>query len=208
MSLYEKYFLPKLLDCCCGMEGFQKKRAQVIPRVSGRVLEIGIGSGLNFDFYDFEKVTEVIGVDPAVSSVALAKSRAKDFHSKISFIEATAESIELESSSFDSVVIGFSLCTIPEPMQALAEAHRLLKSGGSLFFLEHGLAPEPNIQKWQHRITPVWKKIAGGCNLNRNIEELIIAGGFEFKDLKKKYIKGPKIASYLSYGEAPKARVN
>ena len=204
MSLYEKYFLPKLLDCCCGMEGFQKKRAQIIPRVSGRVLEIGIGSGLNFDFYDFEKVTEVIGVDPAISSVALAKSRAKDFNSKISFIEATAESIELESSTFDSVVIGFSLCTIPEPMKALAEAYRLLKPGGSLFFIEHGLAPEPNIQKWQHRITPVWRKIAGGCNLNRNIEELIIAGGFEFKDLKKKYIKGPKIASYLYYGEALK----
>ena len=205
MSLYEEYFLPKLLDCCCGMEGFQKKRAQIIPRVSGRVLEIGIGSGLNFDFYDFDRVTEVIGVDPALSSVAIAKSRASNFHSKISFIEATAESIDLESSTFDSVVIGYSLCTIPNPMQALGEAHRLLKSGGSLFFMEHGLAPEPNVQKWQHRITPFWRKFAGGCNLNRNIEQLILSGGFKFKDLTKKYIRGPKIASYLYYGEAPKA---
>ena len=204
MTLYEKYFLPKLLDCCCGMEGFQKKRAQIIPRAHGRVLEIGIGSGLNFDFYDFEKVTEVVGVDPAVSLVAIAKSRASNFDSKISFIETTAESIDLESSTFDSVVIGFSLCTIPDPIQALAEANRLLKPGGSLFFIEHGLAPEPNVQKWQHRITPMWKKIAGGCNLNRNIEELIHAQGFIFEDLKKKYIKGPKIASYLYYGEAPK----
>jgi|TARA_B100001778_G_scaffold154998_1_gene127340 ubiquinone/menaquinone biosynthesis C-methylase UbiE len=204
MTLYEKYFLPKLLDCCCGMEGFQKKRAQIIPRAHGRVLEIGIGSGLNFDFYNFEKVTEVVGVDPAVSLVAIAKSRASNFDSKISFIETTAESIDLESSTFDSVVIGFSLCTIPDPIQALAEANRLLKPGGSLFFIEHGLAPEPNVQKWQHRITPMWKKIAGGCNLNRNIEELILAQGFIFKDLKKKYIKGPKIASYLYYGEAPK----
>ena len=205
MSFYEKYFLPRLLDCCCGMEGFQKKRAQIIPRVSGRVLEIGIGSGLNFDFYDFDRVTEVIGVDPALSSVAIAKSRASNLHSKISFIEATAESIDLESSTFDSVVIGYSLCTIPNPMQALGEAHRLLKSGGSLFFMEHGLAPEPNVQKWQHRITPFWRKFAGGCNLNRNIEELILSGGFKFKDLTKKYIRGPKIASYLYYGEAPKA---
>jgi ubiquinone/menaquinone biosynthesis C-methylase UbiE len=205
MSFYEKYFLPRLLDCCCGMEGFQKKRAQIIPRVSGRVLEIGIGSGLNFDFYDFDRVTEVIGVDPALSSVAIAKSRASNFHSKISFIEATAESIDLESSTFDSVVIGYSLCTIPNPMQALGEAHRLLKSGGSLFFMEHGLAPELNVQKWQHRITPFWRKFAGGCNLNRNIEELILSGGFKFKDLTKKYIRGPKIASYLYYGEAPKA---
>ena len=205
MSFYEKYFLPRLLDCCCGMEGFQKKRAQIIPRVSGRVLEIGIGSGLNFDFYDFDRVTEVIGVDPALSSVAIAKSRASNCHSKISFIEATAESIDLESSTFDSVVIGYSLCTIPNPMQALSEAHWLLKSGGSLFFMEHGLAPEPNVQKWQHRITPFWRKFAGGCNLNRNIEELILSGGFKFKDLTKKYIRGPKIASYLYYGEAPKA---
>ena len=205
MSFYEKYFLPRLLDCCCGMEGFQKKRAQIIPRVSGKVLEIGIGSGLNFDFYDFDRVTEVIGVDPALSSVAIAKSRASNFHSKISFIEATAESIDLESSTFDSVVIGYSLCTIPNPMQALSEAHRLLKSGGSLFFMEHGLAPEPNVQKWQHRITPFWRKFAGGCNLNRNIEEHILSCGFKFKDLTKKYIRGPKIASYLYYGEAPKA---
>jgi ubiquinone/menaquinone biosynthesis C-methylase UbiE len=208
MSFYEKYFLPKLLDCCCGMEGFQKKRAQIIPRVTGRVLEIGIGSGLNFDFYDFDKVTEIIGVDPALSSLALAKSRAKELNSKVSFLETTAESIDLESSTFDSVVIGYSLCTIPNPMHALAEANRLLKPDGSLFFMEHGLAPEPNIQKWQHRITPFWKKIAGGCNLNRNIEELILSGGFEFKDLKKKYIKGPKIASYLYYGEAPKAKLS
>ena len=190
------------------MEGFQKKRAQIIPRVSGRVLEIGIGSGLNFNFYDFDKVTEVIGVDPAVSSIAMAKSRALNFNSKISFIEATAESIDLASSTFDSVVIGYSLCTILDPMQALAEAHRLLKPNGSLFFMEHGLAPEPNIQKWQHRITPFWKKIAGGCNLNRNIEELISSGDFKFKELKKKYIKGPKVASFLYYGEASKARAS
>ena len=133
-----------------------------------------------------------------------AKSRALKLDSNISFIEASAESIDLDPFSFDSVVVGYSLCTIPDPMQALAEANRLLKPGGSLFFMEHGLSSEPNVQKWQHRITPIWKKIAGGCNLNRNIEELILAGGFKFKDLKKKYIKGPKIASFLYYGEAPK----
>ena len=205
MSLYEKYFLPKLLDCCCGMEGFQKKRAQIVPLAYGRVLEIGIGSGLNFDFYNFDIVDEVVGVDPAVSSVAIAKSRSSKYDSKISFIEETAESIALESETFDCVVIGYTLCTIPEPLQALAEVNRLLKPSGSLFFMEHGLAPEESVQKWQHRIAPGWKKIAGGCNLNRNIEELILSGGFEFKDLKKKYIKGPKILSFQYYGEAVKA---
>ncbi len=204
MSIYEKYFLPKLLDFCCGMEGFQNKRSQVVPMAFGKVLEIGIGSGLNFDYYNFDKVTEVVGVDPAVSSVAMAKSRAAKFNSKISFIEASAEVIDLESLTFDSVVIGYSLCTIPDPLKALSEARRLLKPDGSLFFMEHGLAPEPNIQKWQHRITPGWRKIAGGCNLDRDIEEQILSGGFKFKDLKKKYIKGPKIAAFQYYGEALK----
>ena len=187
------------------MEGFQKKRAQIVPLAYGRVLEIGIGSGLNFDFYNFDIVDEVVGVDPAVSSVAIAESRSSKYDSKISFIEETAESIALDSETFDCVVIGYTLCTIPEPLLALAEVNRLLKPHGSLFFMEHGLAPEESVQKWQHRLAPGWKKIAGGCNLNRNIEELILTGGFEFKDLKKKYIKGPKILSFQYYGEAVKA---
>ncbi|MDA9259430.1 class I SAM-dependent methyltransferase [Gammaproteobacteria bacterium] len=205
MSLYEKYFLPKLLDFCCGMEGFQNKRSQIVPLAHGRILEIGIGSGLNFDHYNFDKVEEIIGVDPAVSSVAMARSRSSQYNSKISFIESSAESIDLPSNTFDCVVIGYSLCTIPDPLKALAEARRLMKPEGSLFFMEHGLAPEQNIQKWQHRLTPGWKKIGGGCNLNRDIEALIKAGGFQFKSLSKKYIKGPKIAAFQYYGEAVKS---
>ena len=205
MSLYEKYFLPKLLDFCCGMEGFQNKRSQIVPLAHGRILEIGIGSGLNFDHYNFDKVEEIIGVDPAVSSVAMARSRSSQYNSKISFIESSAESIDLPSNTFDCVVIGYSLCTIPDPLKALAEARRLMKPEGSLFFMEHGLAPEQNIQKWQHRLTPGWRKIGGGCNLNRDIEALIKAGGFQFKSLSKKYIKGPKIAAFQYYGEAVKS---
>ena len=159
MSLYEKYFLPKLLDFCCGMEGFQNKRSQIVPLAHGRILEIGIGSGLNFDHYNFDKVEEIIGVDPAVSSVAMARSRSSQYNSKISFIESSAESIDLPSSTFDCVVIGYSLCTIPDPLKALAEARRLMKPEGSLFFMEHGLAPEQNIQKWQHRLTQVGKRL-------------------------------------------------
>jgi len=205
MSLYEEYFLPKLLDFCCGMEGFQNKRSQIVPLAHGRILEIGIGSGLNFDHYNFDKVEEIIGVDPAVSSVAMARSRSSQYNSKISFIESSAESIDLPSNTFDCVVIGYSLCTIPDPLKALAEARRLMKPEGSLFFMEHGLAPEQNIQKWQHRLTPGWKKIGGGCNLNRDIENLISISGFEFKSLSKKYIKGPKIAAFQYYGEAVKS---
>ena len=205
MSLYENYFLPRLLDFCCGMEGFQNKRSQIVPMAHGRVLEIGIGSGLNFEHYNFDKIDEIVGVDPAVSSIAIARSRSSQYNSKISFIESSAESIALESGSFDCVVVGYSLCTIPEPLKALAEARRLMKPNGSLLFMEHGLAPEQNIQKWPHRLTPGWKKIAGGCNLNRDIADLISASGFQFKSLKKKYIKGPKILSFQYYGEAIKS---
>ena len=205
MSLYENYFLPRLLDACCGMEGFQNKRSQIVPIAHGRVLEIGIGSGLNFEHYNFDKIDEIVGVDPAVSSIAIARSRSSQYNSKISFIESSAESIALESGSFDCVVVGYSLCTIPEPLKALAEARRLMKPTSSLLFMEHGLAPEQNIQKWQHRLTPGWKKIAGGCNLNRDIADLISASGFQFKSLKKKYIKGPKILSFQYYGEAIKS---
>ena len=203
MAFYEKYFLPKLLDCCCGMEGFQKKRAQIIPRVQGRVLEIGIGSGLNFDFYDFEKVDEVIGVDPAVSSVAIAKSRASNFCSKISFIEATAESIDLESSTFDSVVIGFSLCTIPDARAALAEMYRVLKPGGRLVFCEHGEAPDASVAQWQRRVNPTWRRLLGGCNLNRPIVGLIRDAQFRVGQFDQMYLPGtPRIAGYNVWGSA------
>ncbi len=205
MSLYETYVLPRLLDFCCGTEGFQNKRSQIVPLAYGRILEIGIGSGLNFDHYNFQRVEEIIGVDPAVSSVAMARSRASQYNSKISFIESSAESIDLPSSSFDCVVIGYSLCTIPDPLKALAEARRLLKPEGSLLFMEHGLAPEANIQKWQRRLTPAWKRIGGGCNLDRNIEELIKLSGFKFEQLTKKYIKGPRVATFQYCGKAMKA---
>ena len=205
MSLYETYVLPRVLDFCCGMEGFQNKRSQIVPLAYGRILEIGIGSGLNFDHYNFQRVEEIIGVDPAVSSVAMARSRASQYNSKISFIESSSEAIDLPSSSFDCVVIGYSLCTIPEPLKALAEARRLLKPEGSLLFMEHGLAPEANIQKWQRRLTPAWKRIGGGCNLDRNIEELIQLSGFKFEQLTKKYIKGPKVATFQYCGKAMKA---
>ena len=132
MSLYENYFLPKLLDFCCGMEGFQNKRSQIVPMAHGRILEIGIGSGLNFEHYNFDKIDEIVGIDPAVSSIAIARSRSSQYNSKISFIESSAESIALESNSFDCVVVGYSLCTIPEPLKALAEARRLMKPTGSL----------------------------------------------------------------------------
>ena len=120
-------------------------------------------------------------------------------------MEGSAEEIDFEDNTFDSVVVGYSLCTIPDPIKALKEIKRVLKSNGKLFFTEHGISPEESVRRWQHRINPIWSKLAGGCNINRNTEDMILRSGFKFDQLQKKYIKGPKIACFNYYGIAGKS---
>ncbi|MEY2972559.1 MAG: class I SAM-dependent methyltransferase [Gammaproteobacteria bacterium] len=207
MSIYEKYILPKFLDFACNLKGFQNKRSQIVPYAHGRVLEIGIGSGLNLDFYDFSKIDSITGIDPALPSIALARERTikKGVNDKFSFLALSAESLPLQDNYFDTAVIAYSLCTIPNPAEALHEIRRVLKPEGKLLFMEHGLSPEQTTQRWQHRLTPYWKKLAGGCHMNRNIEEILQNAGFKFKSLNKKYIKGPKILAFNYYGIAIKS---
>ncbi|MEK9650172.1 MAG: class I SAM-dependent methyltransferase [Gammaproteobacteria bacterium] len=206
MSIYEKYILPKFLDFACNLEGFKNKRSQIVPQAYGNVLEIGIGSGLNLDFYDFTKITSIVGVDPAIRSLAMARERAlkKGVNHKFSFMALSAETLPLKDNYFDTALIAYSLCTIPNPELALHEIKRVLKPEGKLLFMEHGLSPEKNIQKWQNRLTPHWKKLAGGCHMNRDIEEILQNAGFKFEKIKKKYIKGPKILAFNYYGIASK----
>ena len=170
----------------------------------GEVLEIGVGTGLNFEFYDFDKVTSVKGIDPAISSLEIAKKRIIEMNIPVEVMEGSAEEITFEDNTFDSVVVGYSLCTIPDPIKALKEIKRVLKSNGKLFFTEHGISPEESVRRWQHRINPIWSKLAGGCNINRNTEDMILRSGFKFDQLQKKYIKGPKIACFNYYGIAGK----
>ena len=203
-DLYDAYLLPVLVDRVCSQPGFARKRKQVVPQAKGRVLEIGIGSGHNLPEYTWDQVTCVKGVDPSEKLVEKARRKAEQLGLPVEISIGSAEQLEFPDESFDSVVVGFSLCTIPNVSLALKEAKRVLKSGGMLLFTEHGLAPEEDqtVQAWQHRLTPYWKVFAGGCHLNRNIEQLILDAGFTFSKLDKKYIKGPKIASYLYYGKA------
>jgi ubiquinone/menaquinone biosynthesis C-methylase UbiE len=205
MSFYETYILPKFLDCVCSQEGFQNKRAQIFPYASGEVLEIGVGTGLNFKFYDFDKVISVKGIDPSTSSLEIAKRRIIEMNIPVEVMEGSAEEITFQDNTFDSVVVGYSLCTIPDPIKALKEIKRVLKSNGKLFFTEHGISPEESVRRWQHRINPIWSKLAGGCNINRNTEDMILRSGFKFDQLQKKYIKGPKIACFNYYGIAGKS---
>ncbi|MEC8798580.1 MAG: class I SAM-dependent methyltransferase [Pseudomonadota bacterium] len=203
MSLYDKYVLPKFLNCACGSNPVSRQRQKVVPLVEGKVLEVGVGSGLNLPFYDKSKIDELWGLDPSEELSDMARKVADRENIVVNFISSGAEEIPLPDSYFDSVLITYTMCTIPEVARANKEIKRVLKRGGKLIFCEHGEAPDENIRKWQKRINPFWGKLAGGCNINRKIPLLIQNAGFEIVELEEMYLpKTPKIAGYNYWGYA------
>ena len=203
MSLYDKYVLPKFLNCACGSNPVARQRQKVVPLVEGKVLEIGIGSGLNLPFYDKSKIDELWGLDPSEELSDMAKKVADSENIEVNFISSGAEEIPLPDKYFDSVLITYTMCTIPEVARANREIKRVLKTGGKLIFCEHGEAPDENIRKWQKRINPFWRKLAGGCNIDRKIPSLIQNSGFEIVELEEMYLpKTPKIVGYNYWGYA------
>ena len=202
MSLYERYLLPHLIDFACGMGAVMKTRAQIVPQAEGRVLEIGIGSGLNLSFYDPAKVSVIVGVDPSAAMQKLAQQRAAEISIPVEMIALELGQIQAADASFDSIVCTFTLCTIPDAVAALKEMRRVLKPGGRLLFCEHGLAPDAPVVRWQKRLTPYWKSLAGGCHLNRDIPALIGAGGFTITQLQSGYLKGPRPMTFVYRGWA------
>ena len=202
MGLYDHYILPHMIDYACGMGAVMKTRSQVVPLATGRVLEIGIGTGLNLSFYDPGKVTEIVGVDPAAQMQEKARQRAACISIPVQTIALELGQIQAPDASFDSIVCTFTLCTIPDAVAALREMRRVLKPGGKLLFSEHGLAPDLPVVRWQNRITPLWKPMAGGCHLNRDIAALITAGGFTIREIQSSYLKGPRPMTWVSRGWA------
>ena len=202
-SFYDRFVLPKLLGCACGSRPIMRQRAKVVPRAEGRVLELGIGMGLNLAFYDPDRVSAVIGVDPAAALRTAAMAAPRDPRLSVRVEDGDAEALPFEAASFDSVVCTFTLCSVCTPAIALAEARRVLKPSGRLLFCEHGLAPDSGVAKWQRRIEPVWKRIAGGCHLTRPIGGAIEAAGFRVDDSDSMYVpKTPKIAAWNEWGSA------
>ena len=203
MSLYDKYVLPKFLNCACGSNPVARQRQKVVPLVEGKVLEIGIGSGLNLPFYDKSNIDELWGLDPSEELSDMARKVADSENIEVNFISSGAEEIPLPDKYFDSVLITYTMCTIPEVARANREIKRVLKTGGKLIFCEHGEAPDENIRKWQKRINPFWGKLAGGCNIDRKIPTLIQNSGFEIVELEEMYLpKTPKIVGYNYWGYA------
>jgi len=202
MGLYSKYILPKAIDWACSQKPTMKQREKLIPFADGKILEVGIGSGLNLPFYNKEHVKHLTAIDPSEEVWKKNTIDTKSLPFDFEFIKAFSEDIPADTHSFDTVVITYSLCTIPDSYKAFEEIRRVLKPNGKLLFCEHGKAPDKAVQKWQNRINPLWKRIGGGCNLNRDIPFLIKDNGFKINSIDSMYIPGWKIASFNYWGFA------
>lgn len=199
MGIYAKHVLPRLIDLAMKNEEVSRLRTKMIPAASGVVLEVGIGSGLNLPFYA-SSVTKLYGVDPSSELLEIAQSRIAVVPFPVELLNQPADRIPLADEAVDTVVITWSLCSIADPSSALKEMRRVLRPGGRLIFVEHGLSPHSRVRSWQNRLTPIWRRLAGGCHLNRKMDDLIREAGFSIEELRTGYIPGPRPLTYTYEG--------
>ncbi len=202
MGLWRKHILPRIVDVATGLEATMRQRQRIVPRVRGRVLELGFGSGHNVALMNPTRVERLWALDPAGLGWKLAAERVAAAAFEVEFLEASAEAIPLDDASMDCVLSTYALCTIPDPIAALREVRRVLRPDGELVFCEHGLAADESLRRWQHRLQPIWGRIAGGCHLNRAIPEIVEAGGFAIHDLRQAQLPGPKALTFTIWGTA------
>jgi SAM-dependent methyltransferase len=202
-SFYDRHIMPRLIGCACASKPIMKQRAKVVPKASGKVLELGIGGGLNLAYYDPSQVDSVIGVDPSLELRDRAMAAPRPSGLKVEIREGVAESLPFETGEFDSIVCTFTLCSVHSPQQALAEARRVLKPGGLFLYSEHGRANDPGVVRWQERINPIWKSLAGGCNLTRPVTSSITEAGFAVEGAQSMFLPGtPRILGWVEWGQA------
>ena len=200
---WDRHVVPRLIGCACTQPAVMRDRAKVVPRASGDILELGCGGGTNLQFYDWSQVRTLSGVDPSPELLGRAQDALLRSGRSANFANGIAEALPFESSSFDSVVTTFTLCSVQDPTAALSEVRRVLRPGGRLIFLEHGKAPDPAAANWQNRIEPVWKHIAGGCHLTRPVTGAISDAGFVCDAPQGHYMKRtPKWLGWVEWGEA------
>lgn len=203
-DLYDRTLLPSLVDWACGVNVISRQRDKVVPQAVGEVLEIGLGTGLNLPHYDKAKVTRLTGIDPGIAHTKVQK-RIEASGLAVTLVELGAERLPFDDASFDTVVVTYSLCTIPDPVAALKEMARVLKADGQLLYCEHGLAPDAAVARWQQRLSPLWGSFAGGCQLDRDIPALIAAAGFVLAEPEQGYVPGPRLFMYNYWGRARKS---
>ena len=202
MGFYSRHVLPHVVHLACSTRSAMRQRAEVVPRAQGRVLEVGFGSGLNLPFYDPARVSRVWGLDPSAEMHAKAGDAVVAAPFPVELVEAPGDRIPLPDDSVDTIVTTYTLCTIPDTDAALAEMRRVLKPGGELLFCEHGLAPDRWMQRQQALLNPLWRRLGGGCNLNRHIPAVLESGGFRLRALDARYIPGWGPAAFNYRGSA------
>ena len=202
-SLYERYLAPRLVHGACSLNVIAEQRRRVVPRAEGVVLEVGIGSGLNLPHYDASRVTRVIGVDPDATLLRIGRKRLQAAPFEIEVLRGSAEDMPLEAATADTALVTYTLCTIPEVERALVDIRRVLKPEGRLHFCEHGRSHNPRAAKWQDRLTPLWRRMAGGCHLNRPVSRLIEAAGFTIESVDNyKLPLAPELIGFHYLGTA------
>ena len=205
MGLYGDRILPRIINVACGMKASDPQRARVCAGLDGEVIEIGFGSGLNIPFYS-DSVSRVVAVEPSDLAWKLAAKRLEASTVNVERAWLDAQALPFEDSTFDSALSTWTLCTIPDVEAALAELRRVLRPGGTLHFVEHGLAPDEGVARWQHRLDPIQQRVFGGCHLNRPIADLLTGAGFDLKEVDAFYEEGgPKIFAALTLGVAAPA---
>ena len=201
-SWYDRHILPRALDFACGLPMLSRQRQLVVPLARGRVLEVGVGTGLNMSYYDKARVSSIIALDPALELHPLARERIAQAGLDVELLALSAEQIPLPDASVDTVLMTYTLCTIPDPLAALKEMRRVLAPGGRLLYCEHGRAPDASVRRWQERLQPLWGKVAGGCHLGRDIPALLQQAGFVLPNLHTRYLPGPRPFPFHYWGEA------
>ena len=201
MGVYEERILPRMVELTCGGKDMAKFRRRTVEGLSGTIVEVGFGSGLNAPVYPPE-VTEVMAVEPSMLARERSARHTVDTSARVEFVGLDGARLPLEDASCDGALSTFTLCTIPDVHAALAELHRVVRPGGRFHFLEHGRAPDESVRTWQRRLEPIQKRVAGGCHLTRDAEALVSDAGFEIVDLERRYVKGPKPFAYFTLGRA------
>jgi ubiquinone/menaquinone biosynthesis C-methylase UbiE len=203
MGFYDRHILPRLIGCACGAKPIAKQRAKITPQAEGVVLELGFGSGLNLPFYDPAKVSRVIAVEPSLSMVSRAEKAIAQRPIPVEVRLEGAESLSVPDHSVDTVLLTYTLCTVPDAPASLRAACRALKPDGKLLFCEHGLAPDPQVARFQQRLEPLWSRLAGGCRLTQDAPALLSASGFRLIRIETMYLPGaPRWAGFNAWGEA------